>query len=284
MITPRIKHAIHLVGGGLSIIGLLFIAIKVFDYSKEIDFSGFDIGFWGVIGLLSILYGLLNLLLAFGWWNLLFHFKIKVPLFWATRTYGISHVAKYIPGNVFHFASRQGLGMAKDIPAWPLVKSSGWEIGLLSLSGLLLSILVIPLLFPSIKMAFVVVAFVAVTGAVVFILKQAFDDAVWHAFLLYLLFHALSGSIFVGIQALVSQSIPEPILSLMGAYTLAWLVGMLTPGAPAGIGVREFVLLAFFDTIIAEQELLIAIILGRIVTVLGDGLFYLLCTRLKDDA
>ena len=61
-----------------------------------------------------------------------------------------------------------------------------------------------------------------------------------------------------------------------GAYVIAWLAGLVTPGAPAGIGVREIVMYALLHTLISQSDLLTAIVLARIVTVAGDLLFYLL--------
>jgi len=45
------------------------------------------------------------------------------------------------------------------------------------------------------------------------------------------------------------------------------------PGAPAGVGVRELVLLFLLKNVVAEAELLLAVVLGRLVTVMGDLLF-----------
>ena len=59
-----------------------------------------------------------------------------------------------------------------------------------------------------------------------------------------------------------------------GAYTAAWLAGFVTPGAPAGLGVRELVLVFLLDGHAAEPDLLPAVVLSRVVTVLGDTFFF----------
>ena len=61
----------------------------------------------------------------------------------------------------------------------------------------------------------------------------------------------------------------------MGAMALAWLAGFLTPGAPAGLGVRESVLLIILAPAAGEASILALAALFRIVTVLGDGLLAL---------
>ncbi len=57
---------------------------------------------------------------------------------------------------------------------------------------------------------------------------------------------------------------------------LAWLVGFVTPGSSAGIGVREAVLIAALEgTLGAPASALIALAL-RLVTVGGDVVFFTL--------
>ena len=60
-----------------------------------------------------------------------------------------------------------------------------------------------------------------------------------------------------------------------GSYVVAWLACLVTPGAPAGVGIREVVLFTLLNPVVSEADLLAAIIFGRIVTVGGDVLFYL---------
>ena len=74
-----------------------------------------------------------------------------------------------------------------------------------------------------------------------------------------------------------SVSIPGlELVIVCGAYVIAWLAGLVTPGAPAGVGIREIVLYAILHPFINEADLLTAIVFGRIITVVGDVLFYIL--------
>jgi hypothetical protein len=50
---------------------------------------------------------------------------------------------------------------------------------------------------------------------------------------------------------------------------------MITPGAPAGVGVRELVLLLLVKGMLTEPDLLVAVLTGRIVTVSGDFIYFL---------
>jgi uncharacterized membrane protein YbhN (UPF0104 family) len=82
--------------------------------------------------------------------------------------------------------------------------------------------------------------------------------------------------IFVALFALiVPEYSPIMLVPLCGAYVVAWLAGLVTPGAPAGIGVREIVLLLLLGSSVAEADLLLVVVLGRIVTMVGDILYFI---------
>jgi uncharacterized membrane protein YbhN (UPF0104 family) len=79
------------------------------------------------------------------------------------------------------------------------------------------------------------------------------------------------GALFLVAPAVVTFS---TFSVLCGSYVIAWLAGLITPGAPAGVGVRELVLLFLLGEQIPAADLLLAVVLGRIVTVVGDLLFF----------
>ena len=99
-----------------------------------------------------------------------------------------------------------------------------------------------------------------------------------HAFGWYVSFLAISGSLFVGLIELLGENPMNggvPGLPLAGAYVLAWLIGLVTPGAPAGLGVREMVLLFLLKGFVSESDLILAVLVGRMVTVVGDGMYFI---------
>ena len=60
----------------------------------------------------------------------------------------------------------------------------------------------------------------------------------------------------------------------VGMAALAWMAGFVTPGAPAGLGVREAVLLALLERLLTPQQALLVVVLWRVVTTLGDVVFF----------
>ena len=63
---------------------------------------------------------------------------------------------------------------------------------------------------------------------------------------------------------------------LTAAFALAWVVGFVTPGAPAGLGVREALLLAMLSHGMGASNASLLIVALRIATTLGDMLCFAL--------
>ncbi|MHA1567625.1 MAG: hypothetical protein ACTSX7_20120 [Alphaproteobacteria bacterium] len=272
-----LNRILHGIGSLLAIAGLVMVVVRLRDYGAEIDFSRFNASLWSGITVLALIYALVNLALALAWWSLLTELGARTTCRWAVRTYGISQLAKYVPGNIFHLAGRQALGMAPGIPGFALVKSSVWELGLIALAGALFGVLVLPLVLTPLTMSLTAGALVVVAAFLVIGVRYWAGENAARAFVLYLGFHVVSGAIFVGLIGLLTNDwYSLPWVGAGASYVVAWLIGMLTPGAPAGVGVRELVLLFLLKNVAAEAELLLAVVLGRLVTVVGDLVFFFL--------
>lgn len=59
------------------------------------------------------------------------------------------------------------------------------------------------------------------------------------------------------------------------AFALAWVAGFVTPGAPAGLGVREALLVGGTASLYGPGTALSTALAFRLITVLGDGLAFL---------
>lgn len=281
---PAIKRSLHWVGGTLAIAGVIFVVLRLRDYGGHIDLNRFGLKEWIIFGSLALVYGSSNLMLSQAWRNLLGKFGARVTKRWAIKTYGVSQLAKYVPGNILHLAGRQAIGMASGVPGWPLAKSTIWELGLLSLTGAVFGVLVLPLVFPGVSVSIVAIAFVLSVIVAAAMLGHYSGRPVSRAFIWYVFFFAVSAAIFVVLIKLVSSLLLSDAslwIALGGAYVLAWLAGFVTPGAPAGMGVRELVLLFLLQGLVGETDLLLAILLGRAITVSGDCVFFVIASLLS---
>lgn len=273
----------HIIGGVLCLFGVGFVLIRLNTYAEQIDFTRFDVTAWVIIGLLTLVYGAANVLLAQAWWHLLAFFDVKVERGWAVKVYGLSQLAKYVPGNILHLAGRQALGMAAGLPVPALVKSALWELGLIAVAGAFFGFLALPLMWPDMQVFASAGVFGAMLVLCVIALGRLLSSSVAAAFIWQIIFLALSGAVFISILVLVAPSFVtfSTFFALCGAFVIAWLAGLVTPGAPAGVGVRELVLLFLIGGQVEQTNLLLAIVLGRLVTVGGDFFYFLAALFIK---
>ncbi len=274
------KRILHCAGSGFAIVGVGFVALRLHDHWSSLDLSQISPVAWLVIAGLAILYGLASsLLFTLTWWNLLKSFDIHVARLWAFHVYGVSQLAKYVPGNIFHLAGRQVMGMSVGAPSGKLLKSIIWELGLAATAGSMYGWLILPAILPEFSSLLSIILLVISVGVAVFLLSRLFGLLVSKAFGSLLLLQAISGGIFIILLDVIAHGSlfsPQTYLLIGGSYIIAWLVGLVTPGAPAGAGVRELILLLLLKSIVKEADLLVAVVLGRIITVLGDLLFFMM--------
>ena len=283
-LDPDTRRWLNRIGALFGVAGVVFVALRLASYADEIDAAGIGPGGYLALLSLAIVYGASNLLLALGWWRLLRCLGVDAARGWALRAYAISQLAKYVPGNIFQFAGRQAIGVAAGFGNGPLAKSALLELGLLVGGGALFALLAVPLSFHWLEFApaapyihwLALAAFASVALLAMLALARFGGRGLQLAALFYLTFLALSGVVFVGCFAVAGgEAATAHLLAVIGAYVIAWLAGLVTPGAPAGIGVREAVLLVLLGNLAAPPVILLAVVIGRAVTVVGDMGFYL---------
>ncbi|HUF80597.1 MAG TPA: hypothetical protein VMN03_05620 [Burkholderiales bacterium] len=276
MSNPAGLRALHWIGGALGAAGVLFVALRLKGYAGELNLGRFSAYHWAAFGLLTFTYGAANGLLVHAWRSLLLFLGVSVSLPWAFRAYGISQLAKYVPGNVTHLVARQALALAAGLPGWAIAKSAAWELGLLAVAGALLGTLALPLLHPGSPAGIEWVVFVVVVTMAGAVASRVLGEHVLRALVSQIAFLAIAGALFTGTLIMVSPGALELSIvpTISAAYVISWLAGLITPGAPAGIGVREVALLFLLDGRLSEADLLLVVLLGRMVTVGGDLAFF----------
>jgi glycosyltransferase 2 family protein len=284
-ISPTQRRLLHWIGSFFALLGIFFVGFRLHSYSLKIDFSRITPLIFALITALSFIYGAANFLLARAWWNLLQHFCLPIAHMQSIKIFGISQLAKYVPGNIFHFAGRQALGMAAGLAPGALAKSTVLELGLLAIAGAQFGWLLLPLIkpYPSESTSlFILLGSVALTAAV---LQRIFSRKIVYSFFWQIFFMFVSGTVFIALLALISDNAKMTSwswLTIGGTYVIAWLAGLVTPGAPAGVGVREFMLLLMLNGMVSEVDLLMAVLLGRFVTVVGDFSFFAFSHAIPD--
>jgi uncharacterized membrane protein YbhN (UPF0104 family) len=274
---PHLRRLLHLLGSMCALAGVVFVGVRLHAYWQGADIARITPSIWSMVAVLALVYGAANTLLALAWWQLLQVFGAADSRLGAFRIYGMSQLAKYVPGNIFHLAGRQAMGMAAGMPAAALARSALWELGLIAVAGALSGWMVLPLLMPQFPEWAGVLLALSCTLAIAALLRTLRGPGAMRAFLAQLLFLVVSSAVFVALLGLMAGTgglDARYWLAIGSAYTAAWLAGLVTPGAPAGLGVREAILLFLLKGMVAEADLLMAVLLGRVVTVAGDVLFF----------
>lgn len=275
--ASKMRSALNLIGGFLGLAGVVFVCFKVSQQISDIQQYRFEKTQIYLFLILALVYGTANTFIAAGW-----HFILKrlgVCLSWkeSMSAYGISQLAKYVPGNIFQFVGRQALGVSVGAPGGRLAKSVVFEIILLVIAALLLAVPALQLWLPhaSESTTFLTTLTLVFLSSVPLIFKKEF--LILSTLLLNMFFFITSGLVFWAVlNALANLSNgPATISEISSAFILAWLLGFLTPGAPAGLGIREYIILFSLTGIATEPLLLLSVVISRLTTMAGDLIFYL---------
>jgi hypothetical protein len=300
--NKKFIKGMKIAGNILMVASLIFIAVYI--AQADIDFSVFlKPGILSSTVLLGLMVSSGILFLSLGWRkNLQMFTKEKITVTDVVYLYTRSNLARYIPGNVMHFATRNILGSDYGLSQKNMAVSSFIELMLQILVALLLILaLVSDSLVLSVQKAveegmlrsevlLIIIVGIASLIAVALVVayrkrkvfrikpKNLLASAGYCA-----LFCTVNATAFVAAANMYFDGSlsGHNMFMLGGYYLLAWFLGFITPGAPGGLGIREYVLLFLFSSLFASEDILIVSIIMRIITVLGDVFAYLTGTALK---
>jgi uncharacterized membrane protein YbhN (UPF0104 family) len=286
------------VGLLITLAAFVFIGKSLFSMHIDMKYLKNPI-FLIVLGLLlSIGYAILVYISSFAWkMTLSFIHKGKISFQEIISVYVKANIGKYLPGNVMHFAGRNILAGKLGFKQLDIAFCSIVEIVMLIFTACFLSIIlamqsfqmVIKNLYGKINPFYVfgilIILFIFIAVAIwLFIKKSGFIDKYKHLFtrnflkLLCKLFCIYSVTLIIpGIFlvliftfALGCNLSLQTTMIIIAAYTISWVAGFIVPGAPGGIGVRESILLLILSPFYANDIILLAAILHRISSILGD--------------
>ena len=146
----------------------------------------------------------------------------------------------------------------------------------LSSIGACSAILLLPRIVSWVPLEAAIILFLLVGVAGLFLVSHLFSRQLRNAVLCYAGQVLVSSLIFAGILVLAGGTIDSIALfiGVASSFTIAWLIGLVTPGAPAGLGAREAALVLLLAGLAPESTILVAAVIGRLVSTLGDLLFF----------
>lgn len=231
----------------------------------------------------AIAYGLAMMLMAYNWVTIL-HAVVSdtVPTKDGLLSYTKTQIAKYVPSNVLHFVGRHIYLKELGLPHGRLALASVLEIVSLPAAAVIAICVAIPFGGGAVfgiwdlnqpLLLLVLVAFALAATAIIaawagqrrlifpasIVLCRATALMLFQGLIFALILYMTSGTF-------LALAIPVAIF--------AWLVGFVTPGAPAGVAVREAVIVNLLGAASLGEDVLIAALLFRAVTTVGDLVLY----------
>lgn len=241
---------------------------------------------------------------AFAWQRLLRDVGVSKSWGELSIIMSVTQLAKYLPGNVGQHIGRAAMSIGRGIPLRPysvsviveavlaLVAAIITGVAGCGLSGMGTAILeqhgTMKLSTIVILAGALLLAIILARHAIPLLLrrlksKHGMDDgrnmlprngALAFALITYVLNYAVLGVGVTIMAMLLLPSQPPQWLLLTGSFALAWVIGFLAPGAPAGLGVREGLMLGLLQFSYSAPDALLLVIALRLATTLGDILCF----------
>jgi len=209
----------------------------------------------------------------------------------------IAQFGKYVPGNVAQHLGRVWLAREHGVPAAPVV----FTIAVETLTAVLVGLLLIAVSLASmpdpadaaLRWRMLAFAAPAVAGVAVLLhllnryrpwpLRRLLGDQPFPlpgsgAFALYVASHAASFLLMSVATDLVARfvfGVADPHFALLpGVLAMGWVSGFVVPGAPAGLGVREAVLLAGLGPLLGPGPAAGVTLATRLLGSVADALLF----------
>lgn len=241
------------------------------------------------VGLATLIYSTGGMFLAIAWWLLLRALASRsITASSALGGHLSAQIAKYAPGNVFHFAARHIHARRQGLDHLQLATASVAESLLLVAVAVSLSIAAPALAIPDALQWLAPWRWLIVVGlfalfAVFYLLRFRgripVGERAWHAGIggilgaaaCYVSFFVLAATAF---WSLLETSAMDA-LALLPSIAICWLGGFLVVGSPGGLGVREALLVGLLGPVLGEAPALYAALAFRGVTILADAALFL---------
>lgn len=289
-----------LVIGSVSYLALQY-ASGSSNYFSDLDLPGLK-----VTSLVVFMFLLTNILAVIAWLHISNGLqKQTISFSTAFAIWMQSNIGKYLPGNIFQYVGRFTLSHQAGIKSGPTALGIISEVLLLTVAAIMLAM---PLYFSetmslttnftprtslSHKYFLVCIAFAALILIIYTLAKRNnLSIRTWFRsfsgikgnfklilsistvpIICYSLSFATSG---LAAQLIITNGwqMPENIATpiLISAYAISFMVGFIMPGAPGGLGVREFALVSVLTPLLGFTESLSLAIALRICSLIADFL------------
>ncbi|WP_342596584.1 lysylphosphatidylglycerol synthase domain-containing protein [Cyanobacterium aponinum UTEX 3222] len=274
-------------------ITLFFLATTIVNNWRSITSIEFNKYLFLLIFISLILNSFAHIFSAWVWTWILTLFNCKLGGFSAVKIYLITNISKYIPGNIWHFVGRvkaiQNHGDSIALGTFPVVL----EPLLMAIASLLITIFSVslgilevnfsPLIF-SLLLFFILIILIAIHPKFINpVLKKLvinkgkvetnikLNKYPFLPLIGELIFLLLRGSAFMALMMPFIDLNIILIPQILTAFSFAWLIGLIVPGAPGGLGIFEAVAIASLDpAIFPRDKIIIVVALFRFSSIIAE--------------
>ena len=224
-----------------------------------------------------------------GWvWSwILREFDLPVSGRWGILVYLKTNIAKYLPGNIWQFYGRIVAAKAIGLPIAPATLSVLLEPLLMAAAALAIALLGIQ---QSNWLWQLLVLAAVLTGIhprllnpllrLVSRLKKSQESVEGFQLKRYPLlpllgeagFVLLRGAGFLLTLLALSPIAPAQVPVLISAFSFAWMLGLIVPGAPGGIGIFEATALTLLQNQFPTGVILSGVALYRLISILAEAI------------
>jgi glycosyltransferase 2 family protein len=301
---PALRWGIKYLGIAVTIIAVAFAIQKIVAIEESNWKALLDFHILILILVAGFLHGVNEILLGWAWQRLLFWFgEPKASIKSCLSVYGRAQITKYIPGNIFQYPTRHVMGNRTGFHHPALAGAMVYEIisilfvgGVISIIGYPKAINVEETIY--LRLIFLPVIFVFPLMIQFFLSRFSIgkklgfpEKPIWDGFKellpiwgIYSLFFIVNGFILWGISGAITSAWSNiPLIFMISTFSISWVSGFITPGSPAGLGVREAVMIVILSNYFGEPNAAFIALISRLVITLGDVIFFALAYYLLRD-
>jgi uncharacterized membrane protein YbhN (UPF0104 family) len=298
------KKGLTWVGRIISVVAIFYFLVTLAKQFENFPSVPLTPGLFGWFFICIFLFLLNNFIVGFGWKFVLACLGEQADIGKIVSIFLISQFAKYIPGNFSHHIGRVALAKTAGLNVGRVIVSLVIDLLALLFAGAcfsLVALFVIPETVANYlpyaefliqyRWGILVLALFGVSLAGFLALGELGAGSetkgilskvnmrtlpLLISFLLKLIVFVIDGFNIQIISRFILSDFSIPYFLGTSFFSIAFLVGFLMPGAPAGMGVRETMFLALFSSFQGLEVASLLIVLLRLANVMGDGSSFLL--------
>jgi D-inositol-3-phosphate glycosyltransferase len=212
----------------------------------------------------------------------------RVPLRTAARIYTTAQLVRFLPGGALHLAARYRFAAKVGVPAPAIVTATALDLGLRIVLALVLFLVSLPF-WPTAPVATVLLAALTIPAFVGILHPRVLGWVLarvsrllrrkWevvpmpYPVLIRAGGFVAAGWVLRGVAAyLVTRSLvdirPGLLMPVAGATAVAWALGVVTPFAPGGLGVREATAASLMSRFLTLSTAIVVVLVARVQTMI----------------